>query len=104
MKTQPNARAFSTFCLSAGAQRSKVGEIIWLARTRDQGHPIASRVSGRVSDVSGTDVSPKKVKIQKKPHSYLIKMENIATSSKSGRYVMTAMCRLFRNCIGGGRY
>ena len=36
MKTQPNFRAFSTFCFSAAAQRSMVGETItWLARTRD---------------------------------------------------------------------
>ena len=36
MKTQPNFRAFWTFCFSAGAQRSKIGEIImWLVRTRD---------------------------------------------------------------------
>ena len=36
VRTQPNFRAFSTFCFSACAQRSMVGEIImWLARTRD---------------------------------------------------------------------
>ena len=33
VKTQPNFCACSTFCFSAGAQRSKVGEI--MARTRD---------------------------------------------------------------------
>ena len=33
MKTQPNFRAFSTFSLSTGAQRSKVGE---MTRTRGQ--------------------------------------------------------------------
>ena len=36
VKTQPNFRAFSTFYSSAGAQRSKVDEIIiWLAIMRD---------------------------------------------------------------------
>ena len=35
VKTQPHFRAFSTFYFSAGAQSSKVGEIMWLARMRD---------------------------------------------------------------------
>ena len=36
VKTQHNFRAFSTFYFSAGAQSSKVGEIImWLAIMRD---------------------------------------------------------------------
>ena len=45
-------------------------------------------LSGRISDVSETDVSPKKMKIQKKPHRYLTKI-------KSGRYALIALCRLF---------
>ena len=46
-------------------------------------------------DVSETDVSPKKMNIQKKPHVYLAKPDKIARSYKVGRYAMTTLCRLF---------
>ena len=82
MRTQPNFRAFLTSCLSAGAQRSKVGEIIIrLARTTRDIPDGLTRVRSPLTfhnmmtrtskpDVSETDVSQKKVKIQKKPHHY----------------------------------
>ena len=37
-------------------------------------------------DVSETDVSPKKMNIQKKPHRYFAKPDKIARSYKGGRY------------------
>ena len=82
MKSQPNFRAFLTSCLSAGAQRSKVGEmIIRLARTTRDILDSLTRVRSRLTfhnmmtrtskpDVSETDVSPKKIQIQKKPHGH----------------------------------
>ena len=46
--------------------------------------------------VSETDVSPKKMNIQEKPHRYLAKPEDkIARSYKGGRYAMPTLCRLF---------
>ena len=80
MKTQPNFRAFSTFCFSAGAQRSVVGEIImWLARTRDYilqfytSRPTFPTIMTRTwtLGISETDVSSKKMNILNKPHRYL---------------------------------
>ena len=53
-------------------------------------------------DVSETDVSQKKMNIQKKPHRYLAKPEKIARSYKGCLYAMTTLCRVFRS--DGWRY
>ena len=55
----------------------------------------------RKPDVSGTDVSSKKMKIQKKLHRYLTKPDKITRMYKGGRYALTAQCGLFRNDGGG---
>ena len=110
MKTQPNFRAYLTSCLSAGAQRSRVSEIIIrLARTTRDVLDSLTSVRSRLTfhnmmtrtskpDVSETDVSPKKMKIQKKPHGYSRSPE----VTRVCRYALTAMCRLFRSVIMGG--
>ena len=51
----------------------------------------------RKPDISETDVSSKKMKIQKRLHRYLTKPDTIARSFKGGRYVMIVPCRLFRS-------
>ena len=52
------------------------------ARFRPTFQNTMTRKSKR--DVSETDVSPKKMKIQKKPHRYLTKPDKIVSSYKGG--------------------
>ena len=79
VKTQPNFHAFSTFCFS---QRSMVGEIIRVS-SRPTFHAVVTRT--RKHDISETDVSSKKMNIQKKSDRYLTKPDTIARSSNSCR-------------------
>ena len=52
--------------------------------------------------ISETDVSPKKMKIQKKPHRDLTKLDKIARSYKGGRYALTGRgCVDFSEAMGG---
>ena len=73
------------------------------ARTRDYILPFYTLMTRtRMPDISETDFSSKKMKIQKKPHRSLTKPDTIARSFEGGRYAMTALCRLFRS--DGWRY
>ena len=64
-------------------------------RSRSTFHNMMMRTTK--SDVSDTDVSPKKMKISKKPHCYLTNLDKIARSYQGARYALTAQCRLFRS-------
>ena len=75
-----------------------IGTSYYIAsRTRSQ--PTFHNMMTRTSkpDVSEIDVSPKQMKIKKKPHRYRTKLDKIAQSYKCGRYALTALCLLFRS-------
>ena len=59
------------------------------ARSRPTFHNTMTRKSK--PDVSESDVSPKKMKIQKKPHRYLTKPDKIVRSYNGGHYALTAV-------------
>ena len=69
------------------------------ARSRPTFHTMMTRT--RKVAISETDVSSKKMKIQKKPHRYLTKPDTIARSFKGSRYALTA-CVDFSEAMGGG--
>ena len=74
--------------------------------TRARSRPTFQNMMTRASktDISEADVSPKKMKIQKKPHRYLTQSDKIVRSYgsyKGGRYALAALCRL-SEAMGGG--
>ena len=73
---------------------------MWLARTRDSGHPIASRGSGRVSYVSETDT--KLDDDSEEAASLFDKNGQDRQKLQEWLLCLTAMCRLFRSY--GWRY
>ena len=67
------------------------------ARSRPTFHNMMTRTSK--PDVYETDVSPKKMTIQKKAHRYLTQPDKIVRSYEGGRYA----CVGFSEAMGGGR-